>query len=163
MTLFAIFAMIEIFDKLKKRFGIETKQSIKDKLESDMILEHEEKLNSIMEDIREMKESNKADAKVQRDKMNVLNQVLIEIKGVMDEMEQRRNDARRETLKQQLYNLYYKYKERAEKTGIMILSKCEYDQFWTAFKEYESPPLNGDGLIHSIVEVFMLGFTVEDD
>lgn len=44
----------------------------------------------------------------------------------------------------------------------MILSKCEYDQFWTAFKEYETPPLNGDGFIHSIVEVFMLGFTVED-
>ena len=118
-----------------------------------MLLKHEEKLTSIMNDIRDIKESGKTDNKVTRDKFNVLSQMLQEIEHKMDDMEERRNNARRETLKQQLFNLYYKYKERAEATGEMVLSQCEYEQFWTAFHEYESEPLNGDGLIHSVVEI----------
>ena len=113
-----------------------------------MLLKHEEKLTSIMNDIRDIKESGKTDNKVTRDKFNVLSQMLQEIEHKMDDMEERRNNARRETLKQQLFNLYYKYKERAEATGEMVLSQWE--------------PLNGDGLIHSVVEVYMRGFTSED-
>ena len=81
-----------------------------------MLLKHEEKLTSIMNDIRDIKESGKTDNKVTRDKFNVLSQMLQEIEHKMDDMEERRNNARRETLKQQLFNLYYKYKERAEAT-----------------------------------------------
>ena len=102
-----------------------------------MLLKHEEKLTSIMNDIRDIKESGKTDNKVTRDKFNVLSQMLQEIEHKMDDMEERRNNARRETLKQQLFNLYYKYKERAEATGEMVLSQCEYEQFWTAFHESE--------------------------
>ena len=137
-----------IFVKFCDLIGFETKWTIKKKEESSMLLKHEEKLTSIMNDIR--------------DKFNVLSQMLQEIEHKMDDMEERRNNARRETLKQQLFNLYYKYKERAEATGEMVLSQCEYEQFWTAFHEYESEPLNGDGLIHSVVEVYMRGFTSED-
>ena len=102
-----------------------------------MLLKHEEKLTSIMNDIRDIKESGKTDNKVTRDKFNVLSQMLQEIEHKMDDMEERRNNA-------------------------MVLSQCEYEQFWTAFHEYESEPLNGDGLIHSVVEVYMRGFTSED-
>lgn len=158
----AVSQMWNIFNNFCDTLGIETKWSRKRKAESSMLHKHEEKLNSIMTDIKEIKEANKVDNKVTRDKFNVLSQMLQEIEQKMDSMEERRNNARRETLKQQLYNLYYKYKERAEETGEMVLSKCEYDQFWTAFREYESKPLNGDGLIHSVVEIYMRGFTSEE-
>ena len=70
-----------------------------------MLLKHEEKLTSIMNDIRDIKESGKTDNKVTRDKFNVLSQMLQEIEHKMDDMEERRNNARRETLKQQ-YLIY---------------------------------------------------------
>lgn len=44
-----------------------------------MLLKHEEKLTSIMNDIRDIKESGKTDNKVTRDKFNVLSQMLQEI------------------------------------------------------------------------------------
>lgn len=158
----AVSQIWNIFNNFCDAFGFETKWSRKRKAESSMLLKHEEKLNSIMTHIKEIKEANKADTKVTRDKFNVLSQMLQEIEQKMDNMEERRNNARRETLKQQLYNLYYKYKERAEDTGEMVLSKCEYEQFWTAFREYESEPLNGNGLIHSVVEIYMRGFISEE-
>lgn len=161
-AMLAVTQIGNIFVKFCDLIGFETKWTIKKKEESSMLLKHEEKLTSIMNDIRDIKESGKTDNKVTRDKFNVLSQMLQEIEHKMDDMEERRNNARRETLKQQLFNLYYKYKEHAEATGEMVLSQCEYEQFWTAFHEYESEPLNGDGLIHSVVEVYMRGFTSED-
>lgn len=162
LAMLAVTQIGNIFEKFCGMIGFETKWSRKRKSESSMLLKHEEKLTSIMTDIKEMKETNISDNKVTRDKFNVLSMMLQEIEKKMDDMEDRRNNARRETLKQQLYNLYYKYKERAETTGEMVLSKCEYDQFWTAFHEYESEPLNGNGLIHSVVEVYMRGFISEE-
>lgn len=162
LAMLAVTQLGNILDKFCNMIGLETKWSRKRNTESSMLLKHEEKLTSIMTDIKEIKESGKTDNKVTRDKFNVLSQMLQEIEQKMDSMEERRNNARRETLKQQLYNLYYKYKERAKATGEIVLSQCEYDQFWTAFHEYESDPLNGDGLIHSVVEVYMRGFTTEE-
>ena len=121
-AMLAVTQLGNIFVKFCDLIGFETKWTIKKKEESSMLLKHEEKLTSIMNDIRDIKESGKTDNKVTRDK----------------------------------------FKERAEATGEMVLSQCEYEQFWTAFHEYESEPLNGDGLIHSVVEVYMRGFTSED-
>lgn len=167
LTIFAAFLaikeMLSIIDWITRRFGIQTKWSILANKEKEMLLQHDIQMKAIATDIKDIKITSAEDAKATRDKINVLSQMILELQQILDTMEDRRINARRETLKQQLYNLYYKYRERAEQTGKMTLSKCEYDQFWTAFKEYESPPLNGDGLIHSIVEVYMLGFSCEGE
>ena len=52
----------------------------------------------------------------------------------------------------------YKYRDRAEREGKRELSSVEYEGFWSMFHEYESPPLNGNGQVHSVIEVYMRGF-----
>lgn len=163
LAMLAVTQLGNLLDRFCNLIGLETKWSRRRATESALVQKHEEKLTAIMTDLKEIKESNQTDNKVTRDKFNVLSQMLQEIEQKMDDMEERRNNARRETLKQQLYNLYYKYKERAETTGEMALSRCEYDQFWAAFHEYESEPLNGDGLIHGVVEVYMRGFIASEE
>lgn len=108
------------------------------------------------------------------DKINAISTMIIELKEIIEkneernseehmEMENRRNEARRETLKQELYAAYYKYRDRAEREGKRELSPVEYEGFWSMFHEYESEPLNGDGQVHSVVEVYMRGFVESPD
>lgn len=99
-AMLAVTQLGNIFVKFCDLIGFETKWTIKKKEESSMLLKHEEKLTSIMNDIRDIKESGKTDNKVTRDKFNVLSQMLQEIEHKMDDMEERRNNARRETLKE---------------------------------------------------------------
>ena len=108
------------------------------------------------------------------DKINVISHMLLELKEIIENnekknaaehqaMEEQRNSARRETLKQQLYVLYYKYRDREAREGKQELSSVEYEGFWSMFHEYEEPPLNGNGQIHSTVEPYMRGFVENPD
>ena len=102
-------------------------------------------------------------------KMNVISTMMVELKTIIEqndkknsaehmEMERQRNNVRRENLKQELYAAYYKYRDRAEREGKRELSSVEYEGFWSMFHEYGSPPLNGNGQVHSVIEVYMRGF-----
>ncbi|MBS6955579.1 MAG: hypothetical protein KH230_20380 [Enterocloster asparagiformis] len=117
----------------------------------------------------EMIDELKSEIKKCNDKMNVISTMMVELKTIIEqndkknsaehmEMELQRNNARRENLKQELYAAYYKYKDRAEREGKRELSSVEYEGFWSMFHEYESPPLNGNGQVHSVIEVYMRGF-----
>lgn len=129
--------------------------------------EHNQKNIEAIDELRiEIKKCN--------NKINSISSMIIELKEIIEknetrnseehmEMENRRNEARRETLKQELYSAYYKYKDRAEREGRRELSPVEYEGFWSMFHEYESEPLNGDGQVHSVVEVYMRGFVESPD
>lgn len=117
----------------------------------------------------EMIDELKSEIKKCNDKMNVISTMMVELKTIIEqndkknsaehmEMERQRNNARRENLKQELYAAYYKYRDRAEREGKRELSSVEYEGFWSMFHEYESPPLNGNGQVHSVIEVYMRGF-----
>lgn len=117
----------------------------------------------------EMIDELKSEVKKCNDKMNVISTMMVELKNIIEqndkknssehmEMERQRNNARRENLKHELYTAYYKYRDRAEREGKRELSSVEYEGFWSMFHEYESPPLNGNGQVHSVIEVFMRGF-----
>ena len=117
----------------------------------------------------EMIDELKSEIRKCNDKMNVISTMMVELKTIIEqndkknsaehmEMERQRNNVRRENLKQELYAAYYKYRDRAEREGKRELSSVEYEGFWSMFHEYESPPLNGNGQVHSVIEVYMRGF-----
>jgi len=126
-AIFAFQSVINLIDWFCAKMGIETRWSLKNKQESQMINAHEETLNKIVNDVRGTNE-----------KLNVLSQMMIEMQKKSDASERAR-------LKDRIGQAYRNYHERGS------WSEMEKESFEGLIYDYEQHG-GENSFIHSICE-----------
>lgn len=145
--LFAIKAIISLFEWIFNKLGLETKWMKNKKLEHNLLIKTSKDLLSLQEKHDEsVRQSIRHDEIIKKD-ITTLTNTVNGIAATLTEMQKKENETKLKELKGSLIRYYNKYKNIGE------WSKLEKDAFWDLFDDYEKR--GGDGYIHSIVEPVM--------
>lgn len=126
--------LVSIKDKIFFRYGIETKHSIKEKNDSQMLTNHEISLTELKEKI---------------DKLEIsVNEIIAETKALRKE----NNTSKINELRDRLLQSYRYYTSPDQKTP-GAWNEMESDAFWRLFNDYEKR--GGDGYMHTTVQPAM--------
>lgn len=151
-----VFFLVEFKDRFISKYGINTQRQREQKKNSDIIQKTNEDLAAVIQSVNTLEKSiDSINTSLER-----LTVDIIYVKQTQDDMQEKNRQSKQVEYKDQLYQAYMFYKERAESTGRKEWSKIEYDGFWSMFNDYES--YGGNGYVHKIVEPYMREFVIKD-
>ena len=127
ILLFATKEIWTILNWFLDRLGIQTRWSLQKKTDSDMLMRHEEKMNTISSEVL-----------ITKDKVNVLSQMILDMQNKSDATERAR-------LKDRIAQAYRYYHDKEE------WNKMEKEAFEDLIKDYE---VHGgkNSFVHTICE-----------
>lgn len=145
-VLFSIKEILSLYDSFCTRFKIETKRTLKLKLEQEMLLQHETTLKELSESLE--KSNSKLDQVA--DKIDVLSEDV----RIQKEIQ---NACKVNELRDRLLQMYRYYTSKVTNPS-GTWNEMEADAFWNLFGDYEAK--GGNGHMHTVVQPAMNKLTV---